>query len=669
MRLVKVGAAVLNQTPLAWDHNRSTIVAAIEAAREQEVTLLCLPEMAITGYGCQDAFQSPSVQNMAMRVLEDEIAPRTEGLAVCVGLPVLFRNNLFNAVAVVADGAVLGFVCKQHLAGDGVHYEPRWFEPWQPGFRSRVEVGGHDLPIGDLYFQLGGVKVGFEICEDAWVASRPGSGMAGRGVDIILNPSASHFAFDKLEVRKRFVIEGSRAFGVAYVYANLLGNDAGRLVYDGGALIAVQGRLVAQGERFGYGDMALTTAVIDVEQMRMIQAWTNSFRTRFEEEPGECVKAAFAWPPREPEVEPSVTQAAWEVAPHKKEEEFTRAVALALFDYMRRSASRGFVVSLSGGADSAACACLVALMVRFAVAELGREAFLRRLAYMPSLAGAADERALVQRLLLCVYQATRNSGDVTRDAARDVAEAVGAEFMDLDVDALVEQYKAIVEGAIGRELTWERDDIALQNVQARVRGPSVWLLTNLRGALLLATSNRSEAAVGYATMDGDTCGGLSPVAGIDKAFLRRWLRWLELEGPTGFGPIPALRAVNVQQPTAELRPPSEGQTDEADLMPYPLLDAIEGAAIRDKQDPLETFLLMRVRFPQYEPRQLAAWVERFYVLWCRNQWKRERYAPSFHVDDKNLDPKSWCRFPILSSGFERELGDLRAYVATHHTAF
>ena len=103
--------------------------------------------------------------------------------------------------------------------------------------------------------------------------------------------------------------------------------------------------------------------------------------------------------------------------------------------------------------------------------------------------------------------------------------------------------------------------------------------------LLLATSNRSEAAVGYATMDGDTSGGLSPIAGIDKAFLRRWLRWCETHGPDGIGPLPELAVVNEQAPTAELRPPSSKQTDEDDLMPYELLDAIERAAIRDKQSP------------------------------------------------------------------------------------
>jgi len=131
----------------------------------------------------------------------------------------------------------------------------------------------------------------------------------------------------------------------------------------------------------------------------------------------------------------------------------------------------------------------------------------------------------------------------------------------------------------------------------------------------------------------------------------------------GIGPIPALAAVHVQAPTAELRPAAAGQTDESDLMPYDVLDAIERAAIRDKQTPLESWLRLRGAFPGHDPRRLAAWTERFFVLWSRNQWKRERYAPSFHLDDENLDPKTWCRFPILSGGFTRELADLQAAVA------
>src|SRR5690606_34482076 len=128
-------------------------------------------------------------------------------------------------------------------------------------------------------------------------------------------------------------------------------------------------------------------------------------------------------------------------------------------------------------------------------------------------------------------------------------------------------------------------------------------------------------------------------------------------GPEGLGPIPALAAVNQQAPTAELRPAEAGQTDETDLMPYDVLDAIEGSAIRDRHTPLEVFEELRPRFADLAPVALAGFVERFFTLWCRNQWKRERYAPSFHLDDKNLDPRSWCRFPILSGGFARELDE------------
>ena len=292
------------------------------------------------------------------------------------------------------------------------------------------------------------------------------------------------------------------------------------------------------------------------------------------------------------EIETPKTQAAaWQSSPHAKEEEFTRAVALGLFDYLRKSRSQGFVVSLSGGADSSAVSCLVALMTEMAFEELGAEAFCRALSHIPGLAQASTRRDRVRRLLHCVYQATRNSSQATRSAATSLAEALGAEMSCLEIDDLVEGYVSRIEAALHRKLTWETDDVALQNIQARVRGPSVWLLANVKNALLLATSNRSEAAVGYATMDGDTCGGLSPIAGIDKAFLLQWLRWLETEGPSGLHPIPALAAVTHAPPTAELRPSEAHQTDEDDLMPYKVLDAIERAAIRDKQSPLEVFRL------------------------------------------------------------------------------
>jgi NAD+ synthase (glutamine-hydrolysing) len=321
------------------------------------------------------------------------------------------------------------------------------------------------------------------------------------------------------------------------------------------------------------------------------------------------------------------------------------------------------VLSLSGGADSSAVACLVALMAELGAGELGVEGFVRKLGHPKSLVGARTARDLVHGLLTCAWQPTDNSGSATRDAARTVAEAVGAPLHELEVGPIVRAYVALVERAIGRPLDWQRDDTSLQNIQARVRAPSVWLLANVEGKLLVSTSNRSEAAVGYATMDGDTAGGLAPIAGIDKAWLRQWLRWLEREGPHGLHPVPALSVVNRLAPTAELRPPGAHQTDEDDLMPYDVLDAVERAAIRDKLSPVEVLRVMRVRFPQHPTATMAQWIERFFRLFAARQWKRERYAPSFHLDDENLDPKTWCRFPILNGGYERELAALREAAA------
>ena len=662
MTRIRVAAAVLNQTPMDWAGNKRNILAAVAAARAEGVKILCLPELCITGYGCEDAFFGPGLQETAMEVLR-EILPAASEMVVSAGLPVFHRHALFNCACVAVDGRIAGFVAKRFLSGDGLHYEPRWFKPWPQQVRDAIEIEGREYPIGDLVFNAGGVKIGIEICEDAWVATRPGGNMSPHAVDVILNPSASHFAFGKFEVRKRLVLEGSRAFNVSYVYTNLLGNEAGRAIYDGGAIIASDGKLLTTGPRLSFVPWRLTSAVIDVDATRRSSARLASFQPELGETNEMETDCEFSWPDIEPEFS-AVQKSSWEASPRLKEEEFTRAVGLGLFDYLRKSRSQGFVVSLSGGADSSAVSCLVALMSEMAHQELGGEAFRQVLSHIPGLAAAKTAKERVRCLLHCVYQATRNSSRATRQAAVSLAEALGAEIACLEIDELVDAYISRIEAALGRKLTWETDDFALQNIQARVRGPSVWLLANVKNALLLATSNRSEAAVGYATMDGDTCGGLSPIAGIDKAFLLRWLRWLESEGPRGMHPIPALAAVTGAAPTAELRPLTSKQTDEDDLMPYPVLDAIERAAIRDKQPPREVFRFVRSQFPDDEAEQLCVWVERFFRLWCRNQWKRERYAPSFHLDDENLDPKTWCRFPILSGGFERELAELREYVKT-----
>lgn len=644
---LRLAAAALNQTPLDWAGNESRIRTALAEARGQGAALLCLPELCLTGYGCEDAFLVPATWQRAWRMLTD-LLPATRGIAVAFGLPVFHRNALFNVSALAVDGVLTGLAAKKNLAGDGIHYEPRWFKPWPGGVRDDFHApDGSVHPIGDLVFDLRGVKIGFEICEEAWVADRPGAKLAARGTDVILNPSASHFAFGKAAIRRRFVAEGSRAFGAAYIYSNLLGNEAGRIIYDGQLLIAQGGHLIAESDRFGFTGHRVLAATVDLSAGRLALARNASHRPALPEkdDPG-LIRAAFQWPAAAPAIHSPIQPDAESDTQHA---EFTRAVTLGLFDYLRKSRATGYVISLSGGADSAAAACLVRLMFDAARAELG-----------DGFAGEIAARDFAD-LLLTAYQATGNSGPVTRDAARVLAGAIGATHRELDVSEIHRAYVALISGAIGQPLTWAEHDIPLQNIQARVRSPGIWMLANLRNALLISTSNRSEAAVGYATMDGDTSGGLAPLSGIDKAYLREWLRWLETTGPLIGGerrPIPALAAINAQQPTAELRPGDARQTDEDDLMPYDVLDFIEGAAIRDRKSPREVLQLLEIAFPAHPVETRRHWTRRFFTLWSRNQWKRERYAPGFHLDDENLDPKTWCRWPILSGGFREELDEL-----------
>src|ERR1700722_5005871 len=135
MNLIKVAAAVLNQTPLDWTGNRRRILAAIAEARRQGAEILCLPELCITGYGCEDMFHSASVRQTAIDVLS-EILPATEGMAVSLGLPLMFQNGVFNVACFAVNGRIAGFVAKRFLAGDGIHYEPRWFKPWPQGLAA-----------------------------------------------------------------------------------------------------------------------------------------------------------------------------------------------------------------------------------------------------------------------------------------------------------------------------------------------------------------------------------------------------------------------------------------------------------------------------------------------------------------------------------------------------
>ena len=620
MAKIKVAGAALNQIPIHWKNNLDNISNAIELAKSEGVKILCLPELCLTGYGCEDLFLSDWISEKAISILP-EITPMTKGIATTIGLPVRLEKKTYNCVAVFEDGELLGITAKQFLANDGVHYEPRWFTAWNPNEIINLDISGRQVPFGDLTYNLYGVHTGFEICEDAWRDDRPACRMLDKDIALILNPSASHFALGKSYTREQLVLESSKTFECYYIYANLLGNEAGRMIYDGEIVIAGHGQLIELNHKLSFKNVNLVSVEIDP----------------LDHQPKSKIDA---------------------LPPGDKNEIFTQAEALALFDYMRKSHSKGFVLSLSGGADSSTCAVLVAEMVRRSLGEIGLEESLHKLhlAHLIDecrlLLPEAQRKLIVNNILHCAYQGTQNSSSETLNSAKELVEEIGADFHEWKIDDEVSSFTDKIEHAIDRQLSWEKDDITLQNIQARVRAPIIWMLANIYQSLLLVTSNRSEGDVGYATMDGDTSGSIAPIAAIDKFFILQWLSWAEKQ--LGYK---SLANVNSLNPTAELRPLDQSQTDEDDLMPYYVIVEIEKLAIRDKYSP--KVIYQKLNAAKLESSDLLKMhIKKFFTLWCRNQWKRERTAPAFHLDDFNVDPRTWCRFPILSSGYFDELAEI-----------
>ena len=293
-------------------------------------------------------------------------------------------------------------------------------------------------------------------------------------------------------------------------------------------------------------------------------------------------------------------------------EECTQALSLALWDYHQKSKmSGGFVLSLSGGADSAMCAVLISEMQR------------RHCPHIP-----------MKNLLFALYQSTDNSSETTLNLARKLSKDIGCTFTHWSVQAASDTYKQKVEQLLGHGLEWKTNAVALQNLQARVRNPGLWLLANVKHALLINTSNRSELSVGYATADGDLSGSLAPIAGLDKKFVQAYL----LYAHEHYG-YDTLKSIAEQAPKAELMPSSYQQQDEKDLMPYETLVRMEHLLLRERLSVSD----MQARLSKQERQYLP----RFLSLFQKNQWKRERMPPGFSADAHNLDPKSQGRYPIL----------------------
>lgn len=638
MRLVKIGVASVSVKVGDFPGNCGRLHAVIEEAGAQGVHLLVTPELGVSGYSLEDRVWWPDVARRSWDALL-ALADACKGISVFAGLPVHHDSMMYNAAAMLHNGTVAGLILKKFLPTYSIFYEGRNWTAWREGATT---ING--VPAGDLVFSLPFGKVSAEICEDLWAAEQPALPRVLAGADIICNLSASPFTPGKNAQRRRLVLRAAESLACAYAYANILGLDNSRLVFDGGGFVAVPSGVIAEGKTLAKEYWSLATGVVNLDDIARARAENSTWRQEAarREDNGAVRTVEAQSGPYEPTplgeyvkllpqsfFVPDTSEQQTRDAAREFLDELFDALVLGLRDYYEKvGAFRKFLVALSGGRDSALC-LLMAVHAAKAFKE-GREA-----------------KGFAEHVETVYLPNKAYSSSATQEAARSLAGELGVPFKVVSIGEEAELALAkAAEMAGGDDRV---TPLAKQNLQARVRGSMMLNWANNEQALLIVTSNLSEAAVGYTTTGGDNQGGYSPIANVPKTLVSRLLEHLaERDG------ITSLRAVLDIPPSAEL---ALDQKDEADLMPYAVLDDLLYLFARRRMALQDCWRILVHRHGDYDAEQLREWTARFGRLFVQNQWKREQLPVALKVLNLDLDPKTGFRFPVTQS-IQGELDEL-----------
>jgi len=547
--------------------NRALIVDAIREAHTAGADLVVFPELAVTGYPPEDLLLRPGFVKAARASL-DEIAPATDGITALVGCP-LFDRDLANACAVLSGGEVRGVYRKQFLPNYGVFDEHRYF------------AAGREL----LLLRCGDVLAGLTICEDIWQPGPPATDLALAGAQLIVNLSASPFHVGKAEDREEMLVTRARDNAAYLAFCNLVGGQD-ELVFDGHSVVLDdEGDVVARAPGF-----AEALLVVDIDPAETIGRRLRDVRRRELERSRDEAPAATVIDLAPSRVQSGPVEAV--VTPFEPElEQMRLALGLGVRDYVEKSGFREVVVAVSGGIDSA-------LTVAICADALG-----------------ADR-------VHGVSMPSRFSSEGTRDDARDVAANLGIDFREIPIEGIVESFgDALAPSFAGRE-----PDLTEENLQARARGMLVMALSNKFGWLVVSTGNKSEMAVGYATLYGDMVGGFALLKDVYKTDVTRLSRYLNERAGRELIPVTTIE----RPPSAELR---AEQRDDQSLPPYDLLDPVLEAYVeldRSREELLAEFDEVTV--------------ERVLALVDRSEYKRRQAPPGVKLRPRAFG-RDW-RLPI-----------------------
>lgn len=590
-RLATIATCQLNQWSLDFDGNRDRIIQAIVEAKRSGARLILTPELCVPGYGLLDHFLELDVFDHSWEVVTEILAhPECQDIIIDLGLPVRHRGNPFNARVIALNQKILAVRPKIWLCNDGNYREMRYFTAWK---RHNVEryllpecirdlTGQTETRIGDIIFDTLDASFTSETCEELWTPDSPHAQYSLQGVEIILNSSGSHHELRKLDTRINLILEATFKSGGVYMYANQRGCDGDRLYYDGSSLILNNGKVLAQGSQFSLRDVEVLTSTVDLDDIWSARSSRSRGAQSMESQPFERINVDFHL--TRSKGSGTSTHAASlpiEVRYHKPEEEIALGPAAWLWDYLRRSKASGYFVPLSGGIDSCATATIVFSMCRMVVQAISEDDG-TVIADATRLCGGEDPRGktaqqICNKIFYTAYMGMKEQSSAeTRDRARELAKAIGAEHIDMNIDAVFNAVKTLIAETLDFQPKFKvhggsiAENLALQNFQSRTRMVLSYglgqLLPTVRGGsgglLVLGSANVDESLRGYLTKYDCSSADVNPIGGISKTDLKRFIAWAE----TAFD-LPILRDFLDAVPTAELEPITKDyvQSDEIDM--------------------------------------------------------------------------------------------------------
>ncbi len=554
MNTIRLALAQINTIVGDFSSNTQKIIASLDQAKAIGAQIVLFPELTICGYPPEDLLLKPSFIN-ANRIFLEKLLPYSQGLTAIVGF-VDAADDIFNAAAVLHNGELAGIYRKFLLPNYGVFDEERYFR------RGNTET----------IFKLGAVPLGISVCEDIWYPAGPPEHQAANGAQLLLNISASPYQVGKIQERERMLVTRAADNVAVVAYCNLVGGQD-ELVFDGSSVIIDErGKTIARAKSFAEDFVAADIDLRSILRQRLRDPRRRkSFTYHVDYKQLRPLPLAPLAPPSQPPLKPAVAPL------HPLLEEIYTALVMGTRDYLHKNGFNKVVIGLSGGIDSTLVACI-------AVDALGAE----------NVVG--------------VSMPSRYSSGHSKSDAQQLAENLNIRYESIPIEPIFGSYLETLTPLFAGTPPNEAEE----NLQSRARGNILMALSNKFGWLVLTTGNKSEMAVGYATLYGDMAGGFAVIKDVPKTMVYRLAEYRNQISPV----IP--QNIISKPPSAELRP---DQLDTDSLPPYDVLDDI-----------LQAYVENDFSFDEIVARgHNADTVQRVIKMVDRNEYKRRQSPPGVKI--------------------------------------